>query len=502
MDQSSRMDPRFLLTQGVQANEQATPAAKSNSDRIKQIAVSSLGFAGLVSTGILTGMEFRRGADAKILAVLLPINGLSAATFVHPLIPKNLRNLWYRGISEFSYFNLFTASNIFLNEVSQKNMAVGATGFLWWLGAFIGKDALQAASLTISEYSVSTKPPEEDQELPLLGPSPRNKKAAVIILSALATAAIAGNVLYFMYKDDLAKGELGDLQRIGIFQDLVALFGGRVFGEGIAQIIEMRKESLEKKHDYRLLPSRSLPCHLKALRMTKAIFLTVAQPLMGALYALPLMDNSPSAYACKFSSGSLQGAHRILDRREFTLLKSEASTTNIDQTEPPDTKVARCARVVKFALPKIILFGALFAFMMLIVSQNSSFIDVVMIVLAFSVTSMFMTALVGNRFRPGQNSRLMNELAFSLIYTSAGGLTDLYQYLTTKVDIYGDDLGRSSKSIHTVQLFTWAIWAIIVGNMIGNFLQKRINKAPAYTHPMTMQELSKSLVQTFNPKKT
>lgn len=497
---TSFQDPRLLLTQGDSQNYDdvhSAPDPSIRSERIKKIALALVGLTSLIATSSLTVIDLRDAPDLKRLSICLLLNGASLPLIVHPLVSTDLRKMIYGLSSDLSYPLLFSATQLYLNLVPERSLELAATGFIWWLGAYAAKDILHATSLTVSDFSLSTEPPSE--ELALVGISPRSKKGAVLILGALATSAAAGNVLYQVYKERLPSS-LTDLQEIGFLQDLIALFSGGVIGEGIAHLSDNWKEREEAEHAQRLIVSNLLPTRLKVMRIAKTLFIIFVPSVCSALLAIPLPPNSAESYASKALVGGLVGAHHMFCRREFTHLQSTVHATH--GAEGRVGLVSAAAKIkgwLKENWPALTLLGGLIGYMgwVATTTESPAIYGGITAMISSAAVGTGVTLLVKQRFVPGENSRVVNELAFRLLYSTMSFLI-VYQYLTTVINIYADDLEKDSRSLYILALVAWCFWGFAMGNNLALIGQNKITPTSGTTDPLTMQELSKTLSLTLS----
>ncbi len=504
---TSNSDPRLLLLQrdySLSYHEVEKPPERCcTAGRVKKLVMTGIGFVGFVGTGALVVQELLSAdPNHKKVAVYNLLNGLPVAFLVHPWVASSLRKVIYQIISDFSYPGLYVATQLYLNLTPKTMKPMAVTSFIWCLGALLGKDLLHSLSLKVADYSPSSEPPKDGKELPMIGFSPRNRKATLIILTVLSTVSIASNIFYQVYKKDIENGALKDLEGIGLFQDWIAALSGSILGEGLFQLFDTLKETKETSYANRLLPSKPASCDcLSSMRFIKTGFVVFAPPLFAGLLAVPLSPNSIGRYATKFLAGSLFGGHQILLRREFTNLQSSVHSQIEEVLEPSQkTTSEKVKTVFKSYWPVLLLLG-LSIYMIYVATKIDSpqITGGVATMLSSALLSAGTTRFINHIFSPGQNDRVVNELAYRALY-NVSSIVFYYQVLTTVINIYSGDLQKDSSSLYVTALMTWFFWGLVVGNNIATIGQRKINPLSATTHPLTIQELGKSFVENLSLK--
>jgi hypothetical protein len=291
----------------------------------------------------------------------------------------------------------------------------------------------------------------------------------------------------------------GALGKIGLYQDVIALASGTVFGEILAKLADAKREELEIRQSRSLLHQGQTPLRLRIMRTAKVELMALAPLFAGMLLAIRATPNTAGDYVAKLAVGSLYGAQMTMLLREFENLSSYLHFK--PASEQPDLSLqTRTEKVKNFAaryFPSILFLGAMSAFFGWAAATNSLKVDGAIITLLLSTyTSFILTDRLAAYYRPDINQRVKNELAFRFMYASIG-LSIPYQYLTTKLDIGDQGLQNDSNEIYILSLVTWCIWGIVVGNNRAMDIQRRPFLALPLTPPIAIQELSKTFISNL-----
>jgi hypothetical protein len=305
---------------------------------------------------------------------------------------------------------------------------------------------------------------------------------------------IAAHIFYFAYGTGLMQD--WDLQKLGLFQDLLAMVSGNLLGGVIASLSDRKKENDEKE---RLLPTSPLSSGLKAARIAKTALIVGAPLVCPLLIAIPVQANSLLKYGSILGVGILMGAHLLTTRREFVHLQSPTHNIELEESIAP-ILYSRVDKVKKWfskygflsaclvGLATYVIFGIATAETSTIQAGYATF-------LASTFLGAGITNLIQNRFVPGNNGRWVNELAYFLLYSTAN-LIIFYQYLTMVKDIYGKNLMSDTIPLFVLSLIIETLWGINFGNNLATIGQKKASTSPAVTNRMGIEELIKTYLRT------
>lgn len=338
---------------------------------------------------------------------------------------------------------------------------------------------------------------------------------AKIKITALLVSALGLTVLNFVIKDRYAN--VDDFGKIGLYQDVIAMFSGSVLGgEILARLIDDVKGILEVKYS-QTDPLQSKPSIIKAMRITKNI-LTFLTPFgIGALLGTPLTPNSLPNYFAKFGVGALCGSQGFLAQREFENLNSQdhlnfqvnsAPSLQVAPTPPIDLENANASsgvlvtreKVKGFVgkyFPSIGFMAALVAFMSAAAATNTPAVRYVALALIVStVTSFIVTDRVAANLQPQRatkDNRIRNEMFFRSVYFTLGFST-IFQYLTTLMDLESRNLDHDSNYLYALQVTAYLLLGLVIGGILANNLYPKMNFSSRITPPIAYQELTKTLV--------
>lgn len=440
--------------------------------------------------------------NVRKLSICSLINGGSLSCFFHMALPEKYGKKIRSFISSWSYETLLTFTQVYLNLAPRKEMKLLALPFIWGFGVLEAKDVLSVLSMKKSELSLTNKIPKENELIRALGFSTRSRSTGSKIWNySLAITAIGMTIFNFLPSNKYIK--MGDFGKIGLYQDMIALFSGNIAGNSIAQIMDNKKEKMELKHSRQIL-SNTLPISIKMMRIAKNSLMLLTPLFIGALLTIPTSPNSLGDYAAKLAVGILYGANQFIARREFENPKSklhpERSSITVDllgKRSPCITK-EKVKNAAKKYFPSIGFFGALVGFMAWAAATNTGRVDYAIIVLLLtSLLAFISTEATATHYTPKENGRVSNELSFRLIFAQMA-LSIFFEYLTTKLSIGDQHLSSDSTSLYVLALITWFFWGLNVGNNRAiNIQPKRSSSSLPITPPITMQELSKTFVNSF-----
>lgn len=449
------------------------------------------------------------------LSLCALFNGATVSTYNHLILSPDQGSQYYQQerkiqnkiiafVSKWTYETVLGFSQVSLNFGFGSK--IYTLPFDWGLGALLAKDFLTVASMDLTDLPLSTVPPEERELLRTIGFSTRNcSKGAIVMLTATAVTALALTILNFVIRDRYPQA--GDLGKIGLLQDLIAFFSGRVWGKFIAMFMDNYKERLEIAHASSLIQRRgNTPTSLKILRVVKNALLVLVSPITSALFQAAVMTNpnTVARFALVTVPGLLQGAQMLCLEREF-----ENPNSYLHAGRPPLLSIinqtsmeASCDRAKQFAkkyVPSICFFGALTAYMGTAAATSLPTTQYAIIVLLLTTTASFITTnLVASKCRPEHGNRIKNELFFRFIYSSIG-LSAYYVYLTSLLEIGTHDLDRYSTTLFVLALVTWSFWGLNVGNNRAVNIQPRVPTQLPLTPPIAIQELTKTCVSKLFP---
>lgn len=495
----AELPPSDRSDQELAINASSTVVLCCNRATVKKVVHFALSTAAFGTTAYFGINELLGSGNIVILSLCGLFNGASVSSIAHSVIAPEYRKKISELVSAWSYETVLALSQVYLNVVPADQMQVYAVPFVWGLGVFAGKDILSLASMQQPDLPLPAVPAKESELLRTIGFTTKNySKASKVRLTGAATAAIGLSVLNFVIKDQYASA--GDFGKIGIYQDLIALFSGSVLGDLIARYADDKKEELELKHVNALIKRNETPRALKVMRVAKNIIVIVTPLSIGALLAAPTAPNSGGDFATKAGVGTLYGFQMLLAKRNFEDPGSYLHAVSKAPKQLGQAVVTTCSKVKEVSkkyLPSICFFGALTGYMGWAAATNIARVDYAIVVLLLTTFASFVaTDRVAVNYRPERNKRINNELAFRLIYSSIA-LSIFFQYLTTKLDIGDRNLDDDSTSLYILSLVTWAFWGLVVGNNRAVNIQPKVRGALPVTPPITMQVLSKTFVNTF-----
>lgn len=480
----------------IQTKEQSlSRCSPAMTSKATKLAATTFGF-GL--TTVIASVELAGSREIVPLSLTSLGNGIAIAAFGHLLVDPRFRKQISEFVAAWSYPAVLTTSQVYLNVVPDAQLKLYALFFLWGLGVFLGKDGLTIGSMQINDLPLANLPPQEDEILRTVGFNTRSDKpAAKAILVAHAVASIALTVFNFALFLPLYQ-ELGDVGKLGIPQDLIAMYAGDTLGDITARLLDRKKEELELRHSQSLLKHTGVPTMLKALRIGKVVTWAATPFFVGMLFAIPATPNTPEDFVAKTAAGIFYGAVMLMLRREFenrrSYLHFRADEASVN--EPLHTTKEKVRQFANKYLPTLIFFGALTGFMGWAAATNTLQVDAAIIVLLASTYASFIfTDRLAAHYRPEQNKRVLNELAFRFMYAPIG-LSFPYQYLTTKVDIGDRQLKADSTALYVLSLVTWFIWGLNVNRAMD--IQRKSPLALPLTPPIALQELGKTFVSNLS----
>lgn len=478
-----------------QINDLSQPRACSCSKKKLKAALLAVGILGAAATGVLVYRELAGEKNVTKTALYLLLNGASEAAIAHPLLSacggSIGRNRIYRHLSDFSYPILFTVTQFYLN-LPPEYQAGARILFVWWFGLLMSKDLINSVGLTVSDFPTPFIPPDDGQELPMCGFKTRNHKAATVFLTAGMITAIVLSVFNLIFRDTVSESEL---DKTGLITAGLALLGGNFLGEALTRIGEHLREKAEQHHLSGLLSS-SLPLRLRIARITKTFLTVLSPPAIAGLLAIPLRRNSIGDFFLKAFIGTVYGAEQFVLRKEFENRDSPVHIKSLQNisTRSSSGAITVAGRVKDWAKEHWIsigLIGALIIYMGVVGGDTpSSRIHGGIATLVTSAVAGFgVTDYIAHKFRPGQNARIVNEVAFRSLYAVSSFLF-FYQVMTMSIDIYDTNLQNDSRSYYGLALLTWCLWGLAVGNNLATMRHRNVEVIA--THPLTTQELAKT----------
>ena len=415
-----------------------------------------LNLAGIGTTTFFIIYESLGSRNVINLTVCALVNGITISNFFHLILGRKKRSRSNAMVSAWAYETILSVSQVFLNVVPENLKKLAALPFIWSLGVFEAKDVLTLISMKQTDLSLSPAAPNNLEELiPTLGFKTRNySTAAKVWILSLVVTSVGLTIFNFICKDKLLT--INDFGQIGIYQDLIAMFTGSVFGEILARAFDDYKERRERKYAKQLIPQH-MPIILRCLRFAKNGFYLFAPLSIGALLGIPAPANGLLDYFTKFSVGTIFGAKILIDRREFENPRSpchqlrpalnnirmpvvcQKATAPVKKCTPScislnDRVQATCDKVKAVAnkyFPSIAFFAALTAYMIWAAMTNDPTVGYVIGALLFSTFFFFaLTDIIGLRDRSNTRNRVCNELNFRLFHANIS-LSIPFQYLTT-----------------------------------------------------------------------
>jgi hypothetical protein len=485
----------------LQLNSDPEVKASCCSAQTAARVVQVLTTAGVFGTTAYYGIsELLDSGNMTVLSLCALGNGAATASIGHLLVNPRHRKLISEFISRWSYETVLAFTQLYLNVVPDSKLQLYTLPFTWSLGCLRMKDFFQIGSLTLPQLSLSSAPPSENELLRLLGFTTRDHSSlAKLWLSGQAVTAVGLTVLNFTAHNHLA--EAGDYGKIGIYQDLIAMFAGSVLGDLAARLADDRKEFLETRHAGRLTVTQTPPVPLKVLRIAKNAFYVISPIAIGALLAPQTPPNCTEDFLLKAAVGTVYGAQMLVMQREFENPRSFLHSIS-PVTDSPDNALASNSRnvkeIVKKHLPSTSFFAILTGYMAWAAATNLPRADYAIIVLLLtSYASYVATNRIAVTYSPDRNQRVSNEIAFRFIY-SAIALSIFFQYLATKLSIGNQILDSDSTPLYVLALVTWAFWGVNVGNNRAIYSQNPVPDPLQITPPIAIQELSKTFVQNLS----
>jgi hypothetical protein len=498
--------------------------------RISVYVLSSTTFA--VSTYFFT-TESLTSRNIKILTVTALVMGGTSATFFETLLSSKNRKKINDFINAWTYEILLGCSQVYLNLAPANLSSLLLLPFIYELGAQKMKDVVALSTMEQSDLPISTEPPSQEEIIKTLGFNTRDySKGSILWLTGLATAGIALTALNFGYLSDQYQN-FGDYGKIGVYQDLIALFTGSIAGNLVSRLFVNYKEKLELRHAGQLL-TQDTPRKLKVARVAEMTLFLFTPTLWGTLLAFNTVPNTLGDYLTKFTVGNLFGADLLITKRKFedpnSYLHAVAPIKQdvvdpvkddvvdsvkqdaVDQVKQDVVPVKQdavvrfkhqkqmttCAKVKSVAskyLPSITFFALLIGYMSWAAATNISRVDyAIVVLLVTSISSFVFTDIIASK-RQIQGNRFFNELVFNVIFARV--LSMPYQYLRTKIDISDQYIDDDSNSLYTLVITTWALWGLIVGGNRATQMQRPRIPGPRTTPPIAMVELSQPFINNL-----
>lgn len=450
--------------------------------------------------------------DIKILTLCALFNGATIPSFFHLDLPKcfskGVKREINKIISSWAYEGVFAGSQVFLNLVPAKEMKVFGLPFIWWLGVFIAKDISSLISLKQSDLLLNSYFIDEHRTIATLGFHTGNCSfGAKAWLTAQGVTAIGLTILNF-YIDEL---KLGDVGKIGFFQDLIALFSGSVAGDILTQIfdnyrikaVENHRKSLE---DSQICipsladpsPSENSTTLMKISEFAKTSFILFTPLIITGLLAINTQPNTGADYLTKFTVGALYGGSLQLARREFESVQSDSIFDVHSLRTNVNSGVEKIQAVAKKYIPSAGFFSALLVYMGYAAITNVAKADYAIVVfLATTLLSFILTDRIASNHNTRRDNFFFNEVTFRLIFASTA-LSVYFQYLTSKLNIGDRNLNKDSDYLYALDLSSWFFLGLIVGNNRAVNIQPRALSLLPITPPIAMQELFKRFTENFH----
>ena len=476
------------------------------------IIVIAIGVCGTTSYFGVKELIYSKG-NIKILSICALFNGASLSAIFNALVPpvdfkdestgEVSQNLVNEVTTDWAYQTYYAFSQLYLNLANSRKYTLP---FIEVLGAILYKDVYTSFNLKKNQLSLSNLPPDNSELIKLVGFNTRDTSCLPMsLLGTFVISAVALTTLNFFINDQYETW--GDLGKIGIPQDLIALFSGSVGGEILTRIIDDLKESMEVRYSNKMSPYEKKPTIIKVMRIAKNFFVIFTPLMIGSLLGYPFASNSLPDYISKFGVGALYGSHRFLSQRHFEditnhpILKNSINqnslTIQLHQKVDSGT-LTTCSKikgVVKKYFRPLGCLVALTGYMAWAAATNTSRVDyAILVLMASTITSFIFTDRIAVNCQPQKetkDSHLSNELYFRFIYFPLG-LSIYYQYFTTKVDIEGSNLNHGSDTLYAVQLIAWFFWGLVIGEILGNWVHPKANFSRYITPSIVTQEMGKT----------
>ena len=472
--------------------------------KVSRFAITSVVFGTTSYFGI---QELLSLGDIKKISVCVIFNGVSVASAFNLFVPPDVHENVNEFITNWTYETYLAFSQVFLNVPPLQDRPLYTLPFLWSLGSILEKDGETLLKLKPSDHSLSNVTPQEDDLLKLMGfttrDTSRNSKIKIV---AFLISAVGLTVLNFVIKDRYENFD--DFGKMGLYQDLIAMFSGTVIGgDIITRLIDDRKENMETEYALQMNPIEDKPPYIRVIRIIKDISVLFTPLAIGAILGTPFTPNSFSSYVARFGVGALYGSQSFLAQREFEDLDSQDHINlivndNFDGLESSSLNVSTTREKIKqFSkkyFPSMGFIAILTGYMTWAAATNSSpeVGYVVLALLASTIASFVVTNHTAANCRPqraAKDNRLSNEVFFRFVYFALG-FSIAFQYLTTLINIEAKDLNHDSKSLYSLQLIAWIFWGLVVGGNLANKLHPKMNFSSHITPPIAYQELTKTLV--------
>ncbi|MCE2982398.1 MAG: hypothetical protein LW832_02415 [Parachlamydia sp.] len=434
------------------------------------------------------GVEALGDRNIEGLTSAALLNGLSTAAFIRLALNKEVRKKLNSWGNACAYPVIFAGSQVYLNLAEGPWEKFYAVPYMQLLGSLLSKDVFALLSLKQADMPLHDFLPESKEPLPTLGFHTRDhSKKALIWLGAVTTAAVALSAFALLYKID-PNEPMHDVVKLGLPQDIAALFAGSCLGDILARLMDNLKERLEKENGYESTFS------LKALRGTKGFFELFTILIVEGLLAIEAPPNTPSSWSKHLCVGAFHGASLLVARRRF-----ENGPVEMEEAIPSpqlNKMKDKVCSIAKRYMPIISIYGALVGYMAWVATTNTIRADgAIIIFLTTWAVSFIITEFIAVKHQPKTDHRMINEISFRTIYASAA-LCIYFQFLSSKLSVGDRHLNSDSPVLYGLDLL---VWLCLAGNF-GNSLAVNLNEmeTPPITPPYGMQILYQQLIKNFS----
>jgi hypothetical protein len=520
---ATRAETNWDLTD--QLSDVAIPLIQRPALSWKQAALKVTPWAGasmcfLSSTAIASIWAGKK----EVLEFAMIANGASIMSLCKLGLDSEFFKLFSKKLSDWSYESFFLDSMYYRNEVPQQFKPYIGSNFFWIYGFMGSKDIYTFLSLTQADLRLSSIPAEEKDSLQMIGFKTQDKKRHLFHLACLISG-IAVTIWSFGWLTE-KYSQMGDFGKLGIPQDIIALFTFAAFAKLLTGLFCDTKRVMQKNYveQLKLSTAQPQPYSLKFCHVITRIFLIFSSALAGIALAIKVKPNTVGAYFKMGAASSLVFSQEFLTAEEFENPESrlhdveEIAKENDPQLPSFKDKIVSIIKgkaknniqnaKLLYSVEKIvdwvekygatILFEIAFLTFWIHVLAHNPYKDwsAVWGVLTSYHISLLSTLFLAPRYHPHKEKYLQNTLAFYWLYFPLFR-SFIFQYITTVLEIDNQNLDPNHFGLYLLRSFAY----VPLGDFMGtsraiSILDKQYHLLPV-NPSIFSQEINKFVIRSL-----